>query len=112
MPLTAVGFGAFPVDLVGMADTFLQLRPEHFFKGMGPVLTQYQAPEIATPAEVERDGTWEPHYGLEWFPVGDKVEVGAASLTMPWRDQQKLLREHGPRNIQITPEFVKALLGK
>lgn len=40
------------------------------------------------------------------------VGFGAASLTMPWREQQKLLQEHGPRNIQITPEFVKALLGR
>jgi len=61
---------------------------------------------------VEREGTWEPRYRLEWFPVGDKVKIGAASLTMPWREQQRLLREFGPRKIEITPEFVKGLLGR
>lgn len=109
-PLTAVGFGSFPFELAGMADSFMRLRPEHVLQGYGPVLTKFEAPMVATPEEAEREGTWEPRYGLTWWPVG-RVELTKADLTTPWRERQRLLDKLGPREVEVTPEFVKKLLG-
>jgi len=110
-PLTAVSFTSFPFDLVGKADYFVQLRPEHFLKGYGPVLEQYQAPQIATPAEAEREGSWEPRYGVEWWPVGPP-QASVAELSTPLREQMRRLRQYGPQQVDVTPEFVRALFRK
>ena len=107
--LTAVAFGSFPFDLVGKADTFLRLRPEHVLERHGPVLTRYQAPQVASPAEAQREGHWEPRYGLEWWSIGP-TQISAAELTTPLREAARRLHEEGPREIEITPEFVRRLL--
>lgn len=107
--LTALSFGPFPLDLIGKADTFIRLRPEHVLEGHGPLLTQYQAPQIATPAEAEREGSWEPRYGLEWWPIGPP-QASLASITTPLRESLRRIRQEGPREVDVTPEFVRALL--
>lgn len=108
-PLTAVSFESFPLGLVGKADTFIRFRPEHVMVGSGPVLTRFEAPQVATVEEAEREGVWEPRYGMEWFPVGPP-SVTVAELTTPLREAQRRLRDHGPREVEVTPEFVRKLL--
>lgn len=112
--LTAVGFH-FPKDLIGKADTFLRFRPEHFLEGHGPILEQIKAPQIATPAEAEREGSWEPRYRLEWWPTGPPM-ISAIEISRPIRDwyidkHGALWRKEKPREIDVTPELVRALLG-
>ena len=107
--LTAVSFAPFPLDLVGKADTFIRLRPEHVLDNCGPVLTRYQAPTVASPAQAEREGSWEPRYGMEWWPVGPTL-LDAATITTPLREAHRRMREEGPREVEVTPEFVRGIL--
>jgi hypothetical protein len=107
--LTAVSFGSFPLDLLGKADTFVQLRPEHVLEGYGPVLTRYQAPQVATPVEAKREGSWESRYGMEWWPVGP-CRITALDLTTSLREAVRRIREEGPRQVEVTPEFVREIL--
>lgn len=108
--LTAVSFEGFPLDLLGKADTFIRLRPEHVLEHCGPVLTRFQAPQVATPDEAKREGSWEPRYGMEWFPVGPS-RLSALELTTPLREAERRFREEGPRRVEVTPEFVRGILG-
>lgn len=109
-PLTAVSFEGISLDFFGKVDTFIRLRPEHVLEGYGPVLTQNQAPLVASPAEAKREGSWEPRYGMEWVPVGPS-SISAAELATPLREAERRFREEGPRNVEVTPEFVRGILG-
>lgn len=108
--LTAVSFAGFPFDMLGKADTFIRLRPEHLLRGCGPVLTRRDAPQIATPQEAEREGEWEPRYGMTWWPVERETSITPAELATPLSEQRRRLRAEGPREVEVTPEFVRKLL--
>jgi len=108
-PLTAVSFEPFPLHLLGKADIFIQLRPEHVLEGCGPILTRYTAPQVATPDQAEREGTWEPQYSLEWVMLGP-CRLTALDLTTPIREAVRRLHEEGPCRVDVTPEFVQRIL--
>lgn len=113
--LTAVSFEGFPLDLLGKADTFIRLRPEHVLDSYGPVLTRFQAPDrvgsflVTAPDEARREGFWEPRYGMEWIPVGP-TRISVAELSTSLMEAERRFREEGPRRLEVTPEFVRALL--